>query len=72
MRLLVGSLLIALSFSTSAQPVNADSKKSECKALEERIRWLDDLGRSGGGGYTMDWIREERRLARDKQFRLKC
>lgn len=53
-------------------PNNAQSNKAECQAIEERINWLDSLGRAGGGGYSMDWIREQRRLVRDKQFRLKC
>ena len=44
----------------------------ECQALDERVNWLDSLGRIGGGGYTMDWIREQRRLARDRQFRIGC
>ena len=48
------------------------NNKMQCQSLDERVNWLDSLGRAGGGGYTMDWIREERRLARDKQFRLKC
>lgn len=55
----------------SAAPA-APSIGLECKSLEERVSWLDSLGRAGGGGYTMEWIREERRKARDKQFRLRC
>ena len=45
---------------------------TECRSLDERVNWLDSLGRAGGGGYTMDWIRSERKIARDKQFRLHC
>lgn len=44
----------------------------ECRALDERVNWLDSLGRVGGGGYTLDWIREQRRFARDRQFRIGC
>ena len=55
---------------SSAAPT--ESKVSQCKALEERVNWLDSLGRAGGSGYTMDWIREQRKLARDQQFRLRC
>lgn len=50
----------------------ASSNVQECKSLDERVDWLDSLGRAGGGGHTMDWIREERRKARDRQFRLRC
>ncbi|MPM84856.1 hypothetical protein SDC9_131932 [bioreactor metagenome] len=57
--------------SGSAAP-SVSNKLSECRALDERVNWLDSLGRAGGGGYTMDWIREERRKARDKQYRLRC
>lgn len=58
--------------SYSAPSSNAPSNKLECQALEERVNWLDALGRAGGSGYTMDWIREQRRLARDQQFRIHC
>ncbi|MFD2755171.1 hypothetical protein [Comamonas terrae] len=50
----------------------AKANASECQALEDRVNWLDSLGRAGGGVYTMDWIREQRRLARDRQFRIGC
>ena len=53
---------------SSAPRANA----GECQALDERVNSLDSLGRIGGGGYTMDWIREQRRLARDRQFRIGC
>ena len=43
--------------------VSGKANASECQALDEHINWLDSLGRIGGGGYTMDWIHETRRLA---------
>ena len=59
--------------SRTANNINSGyNNKMQCQSLDERVNWLDSLGRAGGGGYTMDWIREQRRLARDKQFRLKC
>lgn len=39
-----------------------------CQQLDERIKWLDDMARVD----SRPWITEERRLARDKQFRLRC
>lgn len=50
----------------------AKTSVSECRALDERVNWLDSLGRVGGAGYTLDWIREQRRFARDRQFRIGC
>lgn len=58
--------------SVATRPTGGRANASECQALNERVNWLDNLGRIGGGGYTMDWIREERRKARDRQFRIGC
>ena len=56
----------------ATRPIGGKANTGECQALDERVNWLDSLGRIGGGGYTMDWIREERRKARDRQFRIGC
>lgn len=56
----------------TSRPAGGKANAGECRALDERVSWLDSLGRIGGGGYTMDWIREERRKARDRQFRVGC
>jgi hypothetical protein len=56
----------------ATRPTRVNTNTGECQALDERVNWLDSLGRIGGGGYTMDWIREERRKARDRQFRIGC
>lgn len=56
----------------ATRSTGSKSNAGECQALEERVNWLDSLGRIGGGGYTMDWIRDERRKARDRQFRIGC
>lgn len=50
----------------------AASKKDNCQKLEDRVKQLDRQGRSGSRHYDLDWIREQRRLARDEQFRLRC
>ena len=56
----------------ASRSAGVKANAGECQALDERVNWLDSLGRIGGGGYTMDWIREERRKARDRQFRIGC
>lgn len=48
------------------------SQKAECTALEERIKYLDSMGRAGSLHYDLDWIRRERKAARDRQFRIRC
>lgn len=42
--------------------------KGVCQQLEERIQRLDSRARVN----STHWITEERRLARDQQFRLRC
>ncbi|REN11283.1 hypothetical protein DSI41_19605, partial [Mycobacterium tuberculosis] len=49
---------------------NVDRGMAECSELAERIKWLDALGRQPQGTYSQDWLREERRRTRDRQFRL--
>lgn len=46
--------------------------KEECAALEERIKYLDSLARQPQTGQTQDWIRGERKKARDRQFSIRC
>lgn len=53
-----------------AHPVIA--RKQQCKALDARVAELDQMGRAGSRVYSLEWIREERRKARDQQFRLGC
>lgn len=48
------------------------AKKSECKALDERIKYLDAFARQPHGGQTQDWIRDERKKTRDRQARIPC
>lgn len=49
---------------SSSEPSN----QSRCQQLDERIKQLDSMARS----HSTPWITEERRLARDRQFRLRC
>jgi hypothetical protein len=30
------------------------------------------MGRAGSQYYDLDWVRRERKVARDEQYRLKC
>ena len=53
-------------------PVATPSNKFECQALDERIKQLDAMGRAGSLHYDLDWIRAQRKEARDRQFRIRC
>ena len=53
-------------------PFDGPSRQQQCKALEERVRELDSMGRAGSRYYDLDWVRSERKKARDAQFRLQC
>lgn len=46
--------------------------KAECAWLESRIQYLDDLARQPQSARMQDWIRDERKTARDRQFRIRC
>ena len=53
-------------------PVVQDGSAQRCQYLAGRIEWLDGAARAGGVASYMDWLSEERRRARDEQFRLRC
>jgi len=46
--------------------------KAECAAWDERIKYLDAMARQPLDGTTQDWIRGERKNARDRQARIPC
>lgn len=48
------------------------SNKQTCAALDQRVKDLDSMGRAGSRHYDLNWIRSERKIARDEQFRLRC
>jgi hypothetical protein len=50
----------------------AENRMSECKNLDARITQLDSMARQPQSGQTQDWIRGERKTARDRQFSLRC
>lgn len=47
-------------------------RSAECSGLAARIAQLDALARQPQSGPTQDWIKDEKRTARDRQFRLRC
>lgn len=46
--------------------------KSECQMLDAHIKHLDSMSRQPQDAPTMDRIRDERKNARDRQFRIPC
>ena len=53
-------------------PSDYAAKKIECQSLDSHIQHLDSMSRQSQGAQTMDWIRDERKKARDRQFRIPC
>lgn len=60
--------------SYNSRPVQqaASGKEAICDALDERVKELDRMGRAGSLYYDLDWVRSERKKARDEQYRLRC
>ncbi|NMM78845.1 hypothetical protein B2J88_48830 [Rhodococcus sp. SRB_17] len=56
----------------AAQRQPMPNRTAECSALDERVKMLDSMGRAGSRYYDLDWVRRERKEARDHQFRLRC
>ena len=56
----------------NSAPTDYVTMKSECQWLDTQIKHLDSMSRQPQGSQTMDWIREERKKARDRQFRIPC
>jgi hypothetical protein len=52
--------------------LDAAAKKAECQALNAQIEHLDSLSRQPQSAQMQDWIKDERKKARDQQFRLPC
>lgn len=56
----------------NSAPSDYGAKKSECQRLDTQIKHLDSMSRQPQSGQMMDWIRDERTKARDRQFRIPC
>lgn len=46
--------------------------KFECTELDKRIAGLDALARQPQPGSMQDWIRDQRKAIRDRQFAIRC
>lgn len=44
----------------------------DCKGLDEYIKYLDAMARQPQSASVQDWIRDERKKARDRQFAIHC
>lgn len=57
----------------AAQATNTDTaRKTECEVLSALVEQLDMWARQPQSAQRQDWIREERRNARDRQGRIRC
>jgi hypothetical protein len=56
----------------SGPSLDAAAKKAECQALNAQIEHLDSMSRQPQSAQMQDWIKEERKKARDQQFHLLC
>ena len=62
----------AIGTTNFAQANAAPSIAAECQALNETIARLDAMARQPQSAQTQDWIRNERKKARDRQFQIQC
>lgn len=51
---------------------NVANEMAECGGLADRINWIDAIARQPQGAYSQDWLRDERKRTRDRQFTLGC
>lgn len=56
----------------SVVDTSASDRAAECRSLDARVNHLDSLARQPQSGAMQDWIRGERKKARDRQFGLRC
>ena len=59
-------------YSAPAPLASTNGKNAACSSLDERVNMLDSMGRAGSRYYDLDWVRRERKEARDQQHRLRC
>jgi hypothetical protein len=55
-----------------SSPPPAVANKAQCDMLNARVDHLDAMARQPQSAATQDWIRSERKTARDQQFALRC
>jgi hypothetical protein len=51
---------------------NVGSATAECSQHDPQIQWIDAVARQPQAMYSQDRLRNERQVARDRQFRLHC
>lgn len=51
---------------------DAAAKKAECRSLDTQIERWDAMARQPQSAQMQDWISEQRKQARDRQFRMHC
>ena len=56
----------------TAQTAATHNTLEECKSIEARIKALDDWARQPQNAQMQDWLRDERKKSRDRQFRSRC
>lgn len=52
--------------------IKQPTHREECEALDAQVLHWDAMARQPQSGPTQDWIREQRKKARDRQFALRC
>ncbi len=62
----------AATAATVAQNSPVVTDTSECKALDAQIASLDAMARQPQTMQMQDWIRDQRKKARDRQFAIRC
>ena len=48
------------------------TRASQCAALNDQVTQYDAMARQPQSGQMQDWISQQRKAARDEQFRLRC
>jgi hypothetical protein len=62
-----------IQYTTTTTTVAAPpDKATQCRLLSERITALDAMSRQPQTGAQQDWISGEKRVARDRQFGMRC
>lgn len=53
-------------------PSPGELNAGRCELLEREIDRIDEAARRGGSSQYQEWLREQRRRAKDEMWRLKC
>ena len=56
----------------NSPPSDTAAKNTECQLLNAEIENMDAMSRRPQGPQMLDWIRDQRKKARDRQFRIPC